>query len=242
MSKAAGEPLVRFSGASLGYGRVPVLTKVDLEVRRGDFWGILGHNGSGKTTILKTMLGLIPCMKGGFARDGGGFGLPRFGYVPQKERLDPLYPLTARDVAAMGTYRKLELLARLRGAAHEDLVKRSLAECGATHLADRRFSDLSGGQKQRVLIARALAAEPEMLVLDEPLGGIDITTQHALLKLLKDLRAQRDLTVLMVSHRVSAEKGLFTHIAWVDEGRVETGPSEEMLSKGRLAEIFRSEL
>jgi ABC-type Mn2+/Zn2+ transport system ATPase subunit len=242
MPKTAAEPLIRFKNATLGYGKTPILTKVDLDILPGSFWGILGHNGSGKTTILKTMLGLIPCMRGEFAGKGRHFGLPRFGYVPQKERLDPLYPLSAHDVAEMGTYRKLELLKRLRRATHDDIVRRCLADCGATHLAGRRFSDLSGGQKQRVLIARALAAEPEVLVLDEPLAGIDITTQHALLKLLKDLKEKHSLTILMVSHRVSAEKGLFTHIAWVDEGQVTTGPSDDMLSKGKLSEIFKSEL
>ncbi|MBI2386520.1 MAG: metal ABC transporter ATP-binding protein [Elusimicrobia bacterium] len=242
MPKSAVEPLIRFKNAALGYGKTPVLTKVDLAVMPGSFWGILGHNGSGKTTILKTMLGLIPCLRGEFTGKGRLFGMPRFGYVPQKERLDPLYPLSARDVAEMGTYRKLELLRRLRGAGREDVVRRCLADCGAASLAGRRFSDLSGGQKQRVMIARALAAEPEILVLDEPLAGIDITTQQALLKLLKDLKERLDLTILMVSHRVSAEKGLFSHIAWVDDGLVTTGPSGEMLSKGRLSEVFRSEL
>lgn len=229
-------PLVRFTGASLGYGRTPVLKDVGLAVHAGDFWGVLGHNGSGKTTILKTMLGLIPILKGRLE------GRPRWGYVPQKERLDPLYPLSSYDVAAMGTHRKVELFARLRGKDQGALVRRCLEDCGASHLAARRFSDLSGGQKQRVLIARALAAEPEVLALDEPLAGIDITTQTALLALLQKLRTERGLTVLMVSHRVSAEKGLFSHVAWVDEGRVETGPTREMLSKGRLAEIYRSEL
>ncbi len=234
MRKSAVEPIVRFKNASLGYGKTAVLTKVDLDIHPGAFWGILGHNGSGKTTILKTMLGLIPRLRGEL------IGRPRFGYVPQKERLDPLYPLTAHDVAAMGAYRTFVF--PHRRSAHDALVRRGLADCGATQLSQKRFSDLSGGQKQRVLIARALAAEPEILVLDEPLAGIDITTQHALLKLLKELKEQHSLTILMVSHRVSAEKGLFTHIAWVDEGKVTTGPSEEMLSKGRLSEIFKSEL
>lgn len=237
MSQAAAEPLVRFKNASLGYAQTSILTKVDLDIAPSSFWGILGHNGSGKTTILKTMLGLIPCLRGEFTRRD-----LRFGYVPQKERLDPLYPLSARDVTAMGTYRTFEWIQRLRRPGRDDIVHRCLADCGATHLAQRRFSELSGGQKQRVLIARALAAEPEILALDEPLAGIDITTQHALLKLMKELKEHRRLTILMVSHRVSAEKGLFTHIAWVDEGRVKTGPADEMLSEGRLSEIFKSEL
>ncbi|PIR18718.1 MAG: ABC transporter [Elusimicrobia bacterium CG11_big_fil_rev_8_21_14_0_20_64_6] len=240
--KTSVASLIRFKNAALGYGKTPILTKVDLDILPGTFWGILGHNGSGKTTILKTMLGLIPCLRGELAEHGGLFGKPRFGYVPQKERLDPLYPLSSRAVAAMGTYRKLDLLQRLRGAGRDGIVNRCLADCGATHLAERRLSDLSGGQKQRVLIARALAAEPEILVLDEPLAGIDITTQQALLKLLKDLREQRNLTVLMVSHRISAEKGLFTDVAWVDEGRVTTGPSEAMFASGKISEVFKSEL
>lgn len=242
MRSASVQPLIHFKNASLGYGKTPILTKVDLDILPGSFWGILGHNGSGKTTVLKTMLGLIPCLRGELSEHGGLFGKPRFGYVPQKERLDPLYPLSARAVTAMGTYRKLDLLQRLRGAGHDDLVNRCLADCGATHLAERRLSDLSGGQKQRVLIARALAAEPEILVLDEPLAGIDITTQQALLTLLKDLKEQHKLTILMVSHRVSAEKGLFTDVAWVDEGRVTTGPSKEMFASGKISEVFKSEL
>ena len=228
--------MIKLKNAALGYGKTPILTKVDLDVLPGSFWGILGHNGSGKTTILKTVLGLIPTLRGELT------GRPRFGYVPQKERLDPIYPLSAQDVAAMGAYRTFELLGHWRGAGRDDSARRCLADCGAAPFARKRFSDLSGGQKQRVLLARALAAEPEILVLDEPLAGIDITTQHALLKLLKELKEKRRLTILMVSHRVSAEKALFTNIAWVDEGRVTTGSATEMLSKGRLSEIFKSEL
>lgn len=235
-------PLLRFRHASVGYGSHPVLTGVGLEVAEGNFVGILGHNGSGKTTLLKTILGLIPSLKGEFSAHGRGGGAPRFGYVPQKERLDPLYPMTGHDVAAMGTYRRLELFRRLRGLAREDHISKCLAECGAAALADRRFSDLSGGQKQRVLIARALAAEPEVLALDEPMAGIDVTTQRALIKLLKHLKEERGLTVLMVSHRVHVEKDLFTHVVWCDEGRAHMGETAAMLAGGKLGEMFRGEL
>ena len=236
------DALVQFKGASLGYGRRPVLSGVDLTVERGGFLGVLGPNGAGKSTILKTMLGLIPPMKGHLTLAGGAFGSPRFGYVPQKEKLDAIYPLTVREVAAMGTYRRFEAFARLRGLAHEDLIRRSLKECGALDLGDRRYSDLSGGQRQRVLIARALAAEPELLVLDEPLAGIDVPTQKSLLKLLKEFKEQKRLTVMMVSHRVQAERDLFTHIAWVQDGKAESGPAEKMLSAKHIHEIYGDEL
>jgi ABC-type Mn2+/Zn2+ transport system ATPase subunit len=218
-----------------------VLTGVELAVARGDFLGVLGPNGAGKSTILKTMLGLIPPLKGHLRLHGSALGAPRFGYVPQKEKLDVIYPLTVREVAAMGTYRGVDLLRRLRGLTSDDLVKHCLRECGVWDLSDRRYSDLSGGQRQRVLIARALASEPELLVLDEPLAGIDVTTQKALLKLFKDIKDHQRLTVLMVSHRLQAERDLFTHIAWVQDGRADFGPAETMLATRHITEIFGGE-
>ncbi len=235
-------PLIRFKHASLGYGSSAILNGVSLEVAAGSFVGVLGHNGSGKTTMLKTILGLIGCLKGEFSTHGAGLAAPRFGYVPQKEKLDAIFPLSGYDVAAMGTYRRLELFQRLRGKDGRALVEKSLAACGATQLAGRRFSDLSGGQKQRVAIARALAAEPEMLVLDEPMAGIDVTTQKALIKLLKHLKEERDLTVLMVSHRIQVEKDLFTHVVLCDEGKASMGTTAEMLAGTKLSEMFESEL
>lgn len=234
----SAEPLVQFQGASLGYGRRPVLTGVELSVERGAFVGVLGPNGAGKSTILKTLLGLIPPLKGQMKRTGSFLGPPRFGYVPQREKLDAVYPLTVREVAAMGTYRRLELFSRLRGGTRGDLIRRSLKECGAQDLAERLYSDLSGGQRQRVLIARALAAEPELLVLDEPLAGIDVTTQKALLKLFSAFKEQKRLTVLMVSHRLQAERDLFTHIAWVQDGKADFGPAERMLASRHIAALF----
>lgn len=234
------EPLIRFKKASVGYGRKAVLHDVDLEVQAGTFWGVFGYNGSGKTTLLKTLLGLIPVLKGQFRARSLDAGAPRYGYVPQKEKLDPIYPLTAWDVAEMGTYRSLEIFRPTRRLERRRLVAHCLAQCGAGALASRPYSDLSGGQKQRVLIARALAAEPELLILDEPLAGIDVATQKALLSLLRDLKRHSRLTMLMVSHRLQAERSLFTHLAWVDEGRVESGPAEEIMT-GKIGEVFRGE-
>ncbi len=239
-SQRMSGPLLEFKKAGIGYGRKAVLTDVDLEIEDGSFWGVFGYNGSGKTTLLKTLLGLIPVLKGKFTARGSSFGAPRFGYVPQKEKLDPIYPLTSCDVVEMGTYRKLELFRGVGGTRNRDLVAKSLHDCGAAGLAQRRYSDLSGGQKQRVLIARALAAEPELLVLDEPLAGIDVATQRSLLVLLELLKRDRKLTVLLVSHRLQAERSLFTHIAWVDDGRVECGPAEKLL-KGKIGDVFRGE-
>lgn len=234
--------LVDFKGASIGYGKSVVLRDVNLSVRSGDFLGVLGYNGSGKTTLMRTLLGLIPPLKGKFSARGEAGGAPRFGYVPQKEKLDPIFPLTAQAVAAMGTYRAFDLWGRLRGSRQMGHVRAALKECGALELSDKMYSELSGGQRQRVLIARALAAQPEVLILDEPLAGIDITTQQSVLRLLKRLKDERALTIIMVSHRVQAEKDLFSHVAWVDNGAVEVGTTKAMLSAGRVSEVFKEEL
>src|SRR5579885_2495665 len=109
-------PLVEFKGASVGYGKTVILKDVNLAIKPGDFLGILGHNGSGKTTLLRTLLGLIPVVKGKFVTRGEHGGLPRFGYVPQKEKLDPIYPLTSRAVAEMGSFRRFDLWSRLRSS------------------------------------------------------------------------------------------------------------------------------
>jgi ABC-type Mn2+/Zn2+ transport system ATPase subunit len=215
---------------------------VNLQIHAGDFLGVLGYNGSGKTTLMRTLLGLIPPLKGRFAARGAAGGPPRFGYVPQKEKLDAIYPLTARAVAAMGAYRSFDLLSRLRGSSQSAHVRDALKECGALEFAGAMYSELSGGQRQRVLIARALVAQPELLILDEPLAGIDIATQHAVLRLLKRLKDEHALTIVMVSHRVQAEKDLFTHIAWVDGGKVEVGAAKSMLTAGRVSEVFKEEL
>lgn len=236
------EALFKFKHATIGWPQRPVLSGVDLEIPAGAFVGILGANGSGKTTSLKTVLGLIPLLKGQLIRRGAGLGEPRFGYVPQRETLDTLFPITAYDVAAMGTYRRVELFRRLRGLDERPLVEKCLAACGASAFAKKRYSDLSGGQRQRVLLSRALAAEPDVLALDEPLAGIDVTTQKSLIKLLKELKDERRLTVLMVSHRVRAERGLFTHILWCDEGKAIFGTAEELLGSGKVHETFESEL
>jgi ABC-type Mn2+/Zn2+ transport system ATPase subunit len=234
-------PHLEFKNASLGYGRRPVLTGVEFCVHERDFVGVLGPNGAGKSTILKTLLGLIRPVKGQVHRRGEAKSLPRFGYVPQKEKLDAIYPLTARKVVEMGTYRRFDLWERLRGQTPHELVKQSMKECGAWELAERRYSDLSGGQRQRVLIARALAAEPELLVLDEPLAGIDVPTQKSLLKLFLDFKEHRHLTIIMVSHRLQAERDLFTHIAWVQDGKADFGEAATMFKKRQIADVFGDE-
>lgn len=228
--------------ASFGYEKNAVLSGVSIELERGSFIGILGHNGSGKTTFLRSFLGLIPTLRGEIVFHTPQEAPPKFGYVPQKEKLDAIYPLSVYNVAKMGTCREFGIFERLRGINRRPLVESCLEDCGMLSHSKRPYSALSGGQKQRVLIARALAAEPEVLALDEPLSGIDITTQKSILELLKELKTRRHLTILLVSHRVQAEKDLFSHILWCDDGKASMGKADDMLAFGRAGEVFREEL
>jgi zinc/manganese transport system ATP-binding protein len=226
------EPLLILRDVSLGYAGRPVLEHVDLEVGRGEFVALLGPNGAGKTTLLRGVVGLLPLLAGTL-RYGFDRGRNPLGYVPQRDALDPTFPLTARDVVLMGTYARLKPLQlvgrpqRLRAARCLDLV-------GLGALAERRFASLSGGQKQRVLIARALAAEPRLLLLDEPTAGVDVEATTAILDVLSRLNRDEGLGILLVTHHVRMLSGLVSAVVWVHEGHVVRGRLDEMLSPDRI--------
>jgi len=226
--------LIRFSGASIGYNGSSVLESVDLEITRGSFVGVLGANGSGKSTLLKTIAGILPVLKG---RLEFPMGRPRFGYVPQRDTLDPTYPLTAFEVVLMGTYGALRPFSRVMPAMRERAL-RALAEVRAEALAGRLFADLSGGERQRILIARALAADPDCLVLDEPVAGIDHATTEVIMDLTGVLHKTRGLTILMVSHHILSLRGRADEIVWVSERKLVCGPADLMLSKEKIEEML----
>ncbi len=226
--------LIRFSGASIGYNGSPVLEAVNLEITRGSFVGVLGANGSGKSTLLKTVVGILPVLEGGLEFL---MGRPRFGYVPQRDTLDALYPLTAFEVALMGTYGRLGPLSFVRKEMRE-LTLEALAEVRAEGLAKRLFAELSGGERQRILIARALAADPECLVLDEPVAGIDHATVEVIMDLTSALHKRRGLTVVMVNHHILSLRGRADEIVWVSERKLVCGPADLMLSKEKIEEML----
>jgi ABC-type Mn2+/Zn2+ transport system ATPase subunit len=221
---------------SLGYGEGPVLSRVSFAIERGEFAALVGPNGAGKTTLFRGMLGLIPVLAG---RIDYGFDRKARppGYVPQRESLDPIFPLTAFEVALMGTYARLPPL-RPVGRRRRELAARALAEVGLADLREQPFWSLSGGQKQRVLIARALAVEPEVLVLDEPTAGIDPGAETKIMDVITALNRDRGLTVVLVSHHLRLLGPLVQSVIWVDDGTATKGPAGEMLAPDRLARLF----
>ncbi|HLK11628.1 MAG TPA: metal ABC transporter ATP-binding protein [Candidatus Binatia bacterium] len=228
--------LLDLKDVSLGYEGRPVLEHVSFGISRGEFTALLGPNGAGKTTLFRGMLGLIPVLAGRIA-----YGFDRRttppGYVPQKETLDPIFPLTVLEVVLMGTYARLGPL-RPVGRRQHRLAADCLAQVGQAELADQPFWALSGGQKQRVLIARALAVEPELLLLDEPTAGIDPGAERGIMDLIARLNRERGLTVVLVSHHLRLVRALVSTVIWVEDGAVTKGPTAALLAPDRLAAIF----
>ncbi len=192
-------PSILLRDVSFGFGRTPVLESVNLEVRPGDFLGIIGPNGGGKTTLLRLILGLLKPDRGSVEVFGGSPEAARghIGYVPQYARFDTGFPIDVLDTVRMGRlgHRVTGGHRRDRQAAFEALEKVELG-----HLAKESIGRLSGGQLQRVLIARALAAEPEVLLLDEPTASVDTRIGQSVYGLLSDLSSA--LTVVLVSHDI----------------------------------------
>jgi ABC-type Mn2+/Zn2+ transport system ATPase subunit len=186
-----------------------------LVVRPGELVALIGSNGSGKTTLLRGMLGFLPPLAGRVERQAD----LRIGYVPQRETLDPLYPLSAYQVARTGSWRDLPFW-RLAGARERSRTRAALEACQAEDFASRCYSELSGGQRQRVLLARALATDPELLLLDEPTAGIDPEAERGILDLLRSLRERLGLSIWMVTHHVHALAGRTDRTLVVSQGCV----------------------
>jgi ABC-type Mn2+/Zn2+ transport system ATPase subunit len=233
--------LIRLNDLSIGYNGQAVLSNISLSIACSSFTAILGANGSGKSTLLKTLLGLQPPVSGTIQLAPIGNRQPAFGYVPQAIQFDPLYPLTGFDVALMGTFGRS---GPGRLVHHDDRVfaRECLRATAADGFAFKRFSNLSGGQKQRVLIARALAAKPDILVLDEPTAGVDAVATRGLLEFISQIHIEQKLTVLLVTHDLPLVRKHAQQVVWLHEGQVLHGTVSELFTRERMAEIFEMEL
>jgi ABC-type Mn2+/Zn2+ transport system ATPase subunit len=230
-------PIITLENLAIGYDGKAVLSGISLAIARGSFTAILGANGTGKSTLLKTLLGLQPVVGGQIKIQAPAV----FGYVPQAIQFDPLYPLTGFDVALMGTFNRVAPM-RFPSHAEKDLVRDCLRATAAEEFAHKKFSQLSGGQKQRVLIARALAAKPDILVLDEPTAGVDVAATHALLEFISQIHEERKLTVLLVTHDLPLVKKHAQQIIWLHDGQVLHGTVAELFTPERMAQIFEMEI
>ena len=229
--------IVELQGVAVGYDRHAILTGLDLQIARGTFAGLLGVNGSGKTTLLKTIAGILPPVAGTVT-----FHPPAvLGYVPQRDQLDSVYLLSAFEVALMGVCGRIGAGRRIDSTERER-VHDCLRQTGADGFARARFAELSGGQKQRVLIARALAAQADFLLLDEPTAGIDAAATKAIMELLVQLHRERDLTILMVNHDLATVRQTARHIIWVRDGKLLQGATADLLQRDQIEALLQLHL
>ncbi|MGG7644204.1 metal ABC transporter ATP-binding protein [Rhodovulum sp. YNF3179] len=237
-------------GLTVSYGEKPAVFSVDATFPAGAMSAIIGPNGAGKSTLLKAALGVIPRLSG----EVYVFGKPveaardRIAYVPQRASVDWDFPTTVMDVVQMGLYRKVGLLGRLSGKM-EETARDCLDRVGMADFAHRQIGQLSGGQQQRVFLARALAQDADLYLLDEPFGGVDAATERAIIGVLKLLKAEGK-SVVAVHHDLSTVRDYFDHVFLINVRRIAEGPVRAAFTPenlhatygGRLAATHLDEL
>jgi len=235
-------PAVRLTGVNAGYGERTALAGIDLEIPRGSLVAVLGPNGGGKSTLLKVMAGLLQPWSGIVEVLGAPAGreAKRIAYVTQAELVDWSFPVSVWDVAMMGRYPRIGPLRR-PGSTDRTVVTTALERVG---MADRRHSQigaLSGGQRRRAFLARAIASEPDLYLLDEPVTGVDVTTQEDLMALLAaETRLGR--TVIATSHDLAAAAEHFETVVALNQRIVAVGPSSLVLDPEVLSATYGGHL
>jgi len=234
--------LIKLEGISFRYGVEDVLDNISLEVQQGDFIGIIGPNGSGKTTLLRIILGLLKPERGKVylfgERETAFHQRFRIGYVPQKVNYtDSSFPITVEEVVSEGRIAQAGLL-RWLSRKDKKAVNHALAAVGMGSSHKRLVRELSGGQQQRVFIARALASEPELLILDEPTVGVDIESQEEFYDLLSQLRKEKSLTLLMVSHDVDVVLNEVNKLICINKRLVYHGSPQRFIKGDYLEKLY----
>ncbi|CAM4348724.1 metal ABC transporter ATP-binding protein [Paenibacillus tarimensis] len=230
------------NGLSAAYQKKPVLDNVSFQVNGGELIGIIGPNGAGKSTLIKTILGLIPRLSGEVTVFGKPYSSQRklIGYVPQRESVDWDFPTNALDVVLMGRYGRLGWFRR-PGLDDKRLAMECLAKVGMADYAGRQISQLSGGQQQRVFLARALAQDARLYLMDEPFAGVDAATEKAIITLLQELKKQ-EKTVIVVHHDLSTVKEYFDSVLLLNVTLQAYGPTETVFTAANLNRTYGGRL
>jgi ABC-type Mn2+/Zn2+ transport system ATPase subunit len=233
---------IGLSDISAAYDDQTVLDGVDLDVEAGTLTSIVGPNGAGKSTLLKVIAGLLEPRTGRavILGDRPGSQAQRIAYVPQAELVDWQFPVSVEDVVAMGRYSKVSAFGRL-GRADRDAVRASLDQVGMTQHARRQIGRLSGGQRRRVFLARALAAEPDLFLLDEPVTGIDASTQEEIMDIL-EAQARQGRTVLATTHDLLCAAHRFQRVVAINRTVIAHGPASLILDRDLLARTYGGHL
>ena len=245
-ASAYGSGVIRFRDVTVGYAEQLALEGISLEVHRGEFLGIIGPNGAGKTTVFKLILGLVEPMAGrvevlGYTGEEVKKARPRIGYLPQREEIAPQSLGSVLDVVLMGRYSRIGLFRRVRSRDRE-IALQALEQMQMSDFASHPIGHLSGGQQKRVLVARTLAQEPEVLLLDEPTTALDVATQQELIRSIGEIQRALGLTVLFITHDVNTLIGLADRVLYLNRRLYEIGPPEEILTEEMLSKIYGHEV
>ena len=230
--------MIKVSNLTVHYMDAPVLWDIEFSLPKASFVGILGPNGAGKSTLLKAILGLVPAVSGSVWVDSKPLEAARkkIAYVPQREAVDWDFPITVRQCVLMGAMPRLGLFSFISKKDHARCVE-CLEKVGMLEYADRQISQLSGGQQQRTFLARALMQEAEVLLLDEPLAGVDHTTEEIVVTLLKEL-VKQGKTVLMVHHDLSRVEEYFSWVLLLNVRLIALGPTKTTFTKALVEKTY----
>lgn len=228
---------IRLQDVWVAYGEQAVLQGIDLHIPMGSLVAVVGPNGAGKSTLFKAMVGLLPLWRGaiqvgGGARDPSG----SVAYIPQREEVDWRFPVTVLDVVLMGRYGQRYWHQRLQ-ASDREIAWVCLERLGLAGLATASIGELSGGQQQRVFLARALAQQPRVLLMDEPLSGVDVSHQEVVLQVLAELQKQ-GVTILLSTHDLGLVWQRFQQVLLLNRRVIAFGPCQEVMVSGFLQQTF----
>jgi len=234
--------LLELREVTVAYGSRPALDGVSVRVPHGGQVAVVGPNGAGKSTLFKAMVGLLPLARGEILIHGRPVGQSRepVAYVPQREEVDWRFPVTVYDVVAMGRYGPGRWLRRLTSTDRR-IIAESLDRLEVTGLATRPIGELSGGQQQRVFLARALAQQPHILLLDEPFTGVDMATREATLDLLQGLRSP-EVTVLVSTHDLDLAAQRFDQVILLNRRLIAAGAPEHVFTEQHLQQAFGGQM
>jgi manganese/iron transport system ATP-binding protein len=223
---------------SVGYNGQPVLQDLTFKVEYGGRVAVVGPNGAGKSTLFKALVGLLPLRQGEIYIHGMPLGTHQdcVAYVPQREEVDWRFPVTVADVVMMGRYGRLGWLNQ-PGKNDRQVVMHCLDQMGLAPMAKASIGDLSGGQQQRAFLARALAQEPHILLMDEPFTGVDVTTQEATLALLDQLQMQH-VTVMVSTHDLNMAAQRFDSVLLINRRLVAYGSPAEVFTTDNVRQAF----
>jgi len=241
-NKDSDVPALEVHDLTVAYHKRAVLYGIDIAVPEGNLVGIVGPNGAGKSTLIKAIMGVIPKAGGWVEVFGESIDRnpTRIGYVPQRESVDWDFPVNVMDVVLMGRYGKLGLFKR-PSKLDKERASECLEQVGMLPFANRQIANLSGGQQQRVFLARALAQESDLYLMDEPFAGVDAATESAIVKLLQELREQGK-TVLVVHHDLSTAKEYFDMLLLLNMRVVAFGATEEVYTMELLQKTYGGRL